>query len=116
MDGRKNALDPARIPADSRGGAGFGRWQGRCFILGATPCNDRWCMEDEMNKIAVALIVAALISPAFAQETKTPVKKEATKKVQTHKPMAKKAKKAKPVAQSSLSGVHNPDYPWMLPA
>jgi hypothetical protein len=73
-----------------------------------------------MNKIAALLIASALISPGFAQEAKTPAKKEAPARIATKKPMAKKAKapkagKKNPV-QSSVSSLHDPDDPWQLPA
>jgi hypothetical protein len=69
-----------------------------------------------MNKLAALLIVSALAGPAFAQETKAPVKKAEASKVATKKPMAKKAKKGKtPAAQTKLSSLQNLDSPWMLP-
>ena len=69
-----------------------------------------------MNKLAACLIVAALVSPAFAEEAKPPTKTETTKKVEVKKHLAKKAKKTKSPVQSSVSSIHNPDYPWMLPS
>jgi len=73
-----------------------------------------------MNKLAALFLVSALVSPAFATETRTPAKKAQAAKVQTHKPMVRKAthklNRHKAAAKTMVSSLRGPDYPWVMPS
>ena len=71
-----------------------------------------------MNKLVAVLIASALLSPGIAHAENANHRKAAAH-VAMKRHAAKKAKAApkdgKTPAQSSVSSVRSPDYPWLLP-
>lgn len=70
-----------------------------------------------MHKLAALLVATALVGPGFSYAAIPPELKDESRKIEVKKPrVAKNRKMHKPQTLPAVSRLHNPDFPWQIPA
>jgi len=70
-----------------------------------------------MNKLVAFLVAAVLIGPGFVYGAIPPELKDESRKIEVKKPRVSKIRtRKKPQALPAVSRLHNPDFPWQMPA